>query len=324
MVRSLRGMIWLTAGLVGLADGSNDGQKAMGLATALLVAAGTLRSFAVPFWVTAVVAFVLVAGTAAGGRRIVHNVSSRFYRGGLLDGLAAESASAIVILGAASIGAPVTGMDAFNAWSHPGAQDMAEASRAAQHHAYHARRELLAALQAALSTPIDQEGVYTLPKPARPNATRSGSPPWENTENQRHHEFDARQTEVLRRERTMVEQHLEMLAQNTQLTEQLTRLTNEVHEAVCVGAKPGSSSGSLSTPRSASGGPLPIHPQPRILGSGGVRRTADPARSDPLSRRLAPRRRDPRTPRRRYPARACLRRRPDRSAATRASAANNT
>ena len=56
----------------------------------------------------------------------------------------------------------VAGMDAFDAWSHPGAQDMADAVRAAQHHAYHARRELLAALQAALSTPIDQEDLYTL------------------------------------------------------------------------------------------------------------------------------------------------------------------
>ena len=108
MVRSLRGMIWLTAGLVGLADGSNDGQKAMGLATALLVAAGTIRSFAVPFWVTALVAVVLATGTAAGGRRIVQTVSSRFYRGGLLDGLAAQSASAAVILGSAWLGAPVS------------------------------------------------------------------------------------------------------------------------------------------------------------------------------------------------------------------------
>jgi PiT family inorganic phosphate transporter len=106
--RSLRGMIWLTAGLVGLADGSNDGQKAMGLATSLLVAAGTIRSFAVPFWMMALVALVLASGTAAGGRRIVRTVSSRFYRGGLLDSLAAQTASAAVVLGAASLGAPVS------------------------------------------------------------------------------------------------------------------------------------------------------------------------------------------------------------------------
>jgi PiT family inorganic phosphate transporter len=108
IARSLRGMIWLTAGVVGLADGSNDGQKAMGLATALLVAGGTIRSFAVPFWVTALVAFVLATGTAAGGRRIVRTVSSRFYRGGLLDGLAAQTASAMVILGGGALGAPVS------------------------------------------------------------------------------------------------------------------------------------------------------------------------------------------------------------------------
>jgi len=108
VLRSLRATVWLTAGLVGVADGSNDGQKAMGLATALLVASGSIRTFAVPFWLTALVAVVLAAGTAAGGRRIVRTVSTRFYRGGELDGLAAQGASALAILGAATLGAPVS------------------------------------------------------------------------------------------------------------------------------------------------------------------------------------------------------------------------
>lgn len=108
VMRSLRWAIWLTSGLVGLADGSNDGQKAMGLATALLVAAGSLPSFAVPFWVAALVAVTLATGTAVGGRRVIHTVSSRLYRGGPLDGLAAQSASAAVILGAGWLGAPVS------------------------------------------------------------------------------------------------------------------------------------------------------------------------------------------------------------------------
>jgi uncharacterized protein Yka (UPF0111/DUF47 family) len=56
----------------------------------------------------------------------------------------------------------VAGMDAFNRWSRGGGQDMALAVRSAQHEAYHARRELLAALQAALSTPVDQEDLYSL------------------------------------------------------------------------------------------------------------------------------------------------------------------
>jgi uncharacterized protein Yka (UPF0111/DUF47 family) len=56
----------------------------------------------------------------------------------------------------------ITGMDAFSAWSQTGADDKARAVRSAQHEAYHARRELLAALQAALSTPVDQEDLYVL------------------------------------------------------------------------------------------------------------------------------------------------------------------
>jgi len=107
-LRPLRGLIWVTAALVALADGSNDGQKAMGLATGLLVASGTIPHFAVPLWVTALVAVVLAAGTAVGGRQIIRTVSSRFYGGGPLDGLAAQAGSALVILGASYAGAPVS------------------------------------------------------------------------------------------------------------------------------------------------------------------------------------------------------------------------
>jgi uncharacterized protein Yka (UPF0111/DUF47 family) len=56
----------------------------------------------------------------------------------------------------------VVGMNAFNEWSHNGGRDMAAAVRSAQHQAYHARRELVAALQAALSTPVGQEHLYAL------------------------------------------------------------------------------------------------------------------------------------------------------------------
>jgi uncharacterized protein Yka (UPF0111/DUF47 family) len=56
----------------------------------------------------------------------------------------------------------VVGFDAFKAWSRGGGVDAAAAVRAADHQAYHARRELLGALQAALSTPLDQEDIYAL------------------------------------------------------------------------------------------------------------------------------------------------------------------
>jgi uncharacterized protein Yka (UPF0111/DUF47 family) len=56
----------------------------------------------------------------------------------------------------------VVGIEAFNAWSGGQGQEAAAAVRSADHQAYRARRELLAALQAALSTPVDQEDVYAL------------------------------------------------------------------------------------------------------------------------------------------------------------------
>lgn len=55
-----------------------------------------------------------------------------------------------------------TGLDAFDAWSHGGGQETAAALRPARHAAHAARRELLEALQAALSTPVDQEDLYIL------------------------------------------------------------------------------------------------------------------------------------------------------------------
>jgi uncharacterized membrane protein len=51
---------------------------------------------------------------------------------------------------------------------------------------------------------------------------------------QREEAFEERLTQVLHREREMVEQHLTLLAQNTHLTEQIARLTTELHHAVCV------------------------------------------------------------------------------------------
>jgi uncharacterized protein len=56
----------------------------------------------------------------------------------------------------------VTGIAAFAAWSHGGDPQAAASVRSARNEAYSARRELLAALQVALSTPVDQENLYTL------------------------------------------------------------------------------------------------------------------------------------------------------------------
>jgi uncharacterized membrane protein len=58
-----------------------------------------------------------------------------------------------------------------------------------------------------------------------------------DTDIQRERDFEARQTEVLRRERALAEQHLTLLAQNTELTEEIARLTTELHAAICAAPK---------------------------------------------------------------------------------------
>jgi uncharacterized protein Yka (UPF0111/DUF47 family) len=54
------------------------------------------------------------------------------------------------------------GIDAFAAWSRGEGHDPAKALRAARDEGYSARRDVLQALQDALSTPVDQEDLYTL------------------------------------------------------------------------------------------------------------------------------------------------------------------
>jgi uncharacterized membrane protein len=60
-----------------------------------------------------------------------------------------------------------------------------------------------------------------------------------DTDIQRERDFEARQIEVLNRERALAEQHLTLLAQNTRLTEEIARLTTELHATICLTPKTG-------------------------------------------------------------------------------------
>jgi PiT family inorganic phosphate transporter len=104
----IRGGIWITSGLVALSDGTNDGQKAMGIIVAVLMATGSLASFDVTFSVRGGVALTLAVGTAVGGGRVIRRVSRGYYRPQPVDSLAAQASAAAVILGAGALGAPVS------------------------------------------------------------------------------------------------------------------------------------------------------------------------------------------------------------------------
>ena len=104
----LQGGQWLASAGLAFSHGANDGQKAMGVIAALLVASGHLDSFSVPLWVKLACAVTLTAGTAMGGWRIVQTIGRRIFRLSSADAFASQSASTAVILGASFLGAPVS------------------------------------------------------------------------------------------------------------------------------------------------------------------------------------------------------------------------
>jgi inorganic phosphate transporter, PiT family len=99
---------WAMSSALAFSHGANDAQKAIGVIAALLLGAGKTHSTTAPTWATLACAVALVAGTALGGWRIIRTVGRRIYRLQAIEGLASETSSAGVILGASLIGAPTS------------------------------------------------------------------------------------------------------------------------------------------------------------------------------------------------------------------------
>ena len=102
-----RGQI-VTALALALSHGANDAQKTMGIIAMGLLAGGAISSFHVPVWVIAASAGAMALGTALGGWRIIHTLGAKFYRIRLIHSFTSQIASAVVILGAALVGGPVS------------------------------------------------------------------------------------------------------------------------------------------------------------------------------------------------------------------------
>jgi PiT family inorganic phosphate transporter len=75
---------------------------------ALLLAAGRIDTHAAPLWAKFACALALTAGTALGGWKIIRTVGRGIYRIHAIDGLASQTASTAVILGASLVGGPVS------------------------------------------------------------------------------------------------------------------------------------------------------------------------------------------------------------------------
>lgn len=119
----------LSASMMAFSHGSNDAQKSMGIITLALLAfvAGghsmpegmphwvLPQGDHVPYWVIIACAGAIALGTAAGGTRIIKTMGTKIIRITPLQGFAAETAGALTILGASSVGVPVSTTHCINA-----------------------------------------------------------------------------------------------------------------------------------------------------------------------------------------------------------------
>jgi PiT family inorganic phosphate transporter len=94
-----------SASLVSLAHGTNDAQKTMGVITLALIASGHWTDTSnIPLWVKVACALAIALGTYLGGWRIIRTLGKGLVEISPPQGMAAESASAAVILASSHLG----------------------------------------------------------------------------------------------------------------------------------------------------------------------------------------------------------------------------
>ena len=98
----------VSATYMAFSHGSNDAQKTMGIMTLALLSAGVIETFVVPLPVILIAATAISLGTAVGGWRIIKTMGQRIVKLDPIHGFAAETTAATVILGASTLGAPVS------------------------------------------------------------------------------------------------------------------------------------------------------------------------------------------------------------------------
>ncbi|AEV82987.1 inorganic phosphate transporter [Actinoplanes sp. SE50] len=94
-----------SASLVSLAHGTNDAQKTMGVITLALIASGEWTDTGnIPLWVKVACALAIALGTYLGGWRVIRTLGKGLVEITSPQGMAAETASAAVILSSSHLG----------------------------------------------------------------------------------------------------------------------------------------------------------------------------------------------------------------------------
>jgi len=94
--------------------GGNDGQNAVGLITALLLASGALASFDVPVWVRLVAGIAIGLGTCFGGWSVVDKMAKEITKIRPYQGFCAATASSSILVMVTTFGIPVSSTHAIN------------------------------------------------------------------------------------------------------------------------------------------------------------------------------------------------------------------
>ena len=120
-----------SAASMGFMHGTNDAQKTMGIIVLLALVAGTTaeafstslpewlqflhtpppaagQELSIALWIKVACALTMCAGTAAGGWRIIRTLGHKMVKLQPINGFAAETSSAAVILAATHFGIPVS------------------------------------------------------------------------------------------------------------------------------------------------------------------------------------------------------------------------
>ncbi len=106
--KGFRSLQVLTAALQSFSHGTNDAQKAMGIITFALVAAGVQDHLEVPLWVKISAATAMALGTSVGGWKIIKTMGTKIFKIEPINGFAADATSATVIFTATLTHLPVS------------------------------------------------------------------------------------------------------------------------------------------------------------------------------------------------------------------------
>ena len=110
--REIRGPLavgqWISSAGLAFGHGANDAAKATGVIVVMLAATQHSTGTTAPPWVTLLATVSLTVGTCVGGWKIVRTVGMGIFRLRPLDGLVSQTGSALVVVGASFIGAPVS------------------------------------------------------------------------------------------------------------------------------------------------------------------------------------------------------------------------